>query len=387
MNKKTILMTVGSSGGHIYPAVAVAENLEAQLEQLGEKQGNNFEHFIEIHFVHSGSLLGKNIFTKLKYPVHEIPVGRGLAKGQSFRNKLKTLLSLPKAFIQSFLLIKKLKPEVILGTGGAITGPVLMSAFFMGRKTALWEGNAVLGLTNKWLSPFVSCVFTVFPIPGSRFQKKQILCSYPLRNKFCKTIHQDFASKNNSQQKEKKAFKVLVLGGSQGSFLLNQVVSDSVQEEAWRKDIFIYHQTGTKQFDLLKEKYKTLQNIKPFPFSLNIEEYYQTCDLIFSRAGSGAIWETASYKKALVLIPLTSSAGGHQLKNASELASQNCVKMIQEKNFHVNSFKDTLLQLKTNKEKREQLAQSLYNLHKGNGAKQIADWLLSNIVLTPISNS
>ena len=95
MQKKIILMAVGSSGGHIYPAVAVAEKLEELL--------SNVESKWDIHFVHSGSLLGKKIFSSLKYPVHEICIG-GLAKGQSFSQKLKTLFFIPKAVIQSFFL-------------------------------------------------------------------------------------------------------------------------------------------------------------------------------------------------------------------------------------------------------------------------------------------
>lgn len=375
MNKKTILMAVGSSGGHIYPAVAIAERLEDQFEK---EQGQHSESSIDIHFVHSGSSLGKQILSSLKYPVHEIPIGGGLARGQSFWTKIKTLLLIPKAFVQSFLLIKKLKVKVILGTGGAVTGPILMTAFFMGRKTALWEGNAVMGLSNKWLSPFVSRLFTVFPIPNNRYQKKHSLCAYPLRKSIYKTGPQDLQN-NNSQQKEERPFCVLILGGSQGSSLLNQVTSNSVLEETWRKDIWIYHQTGEKHFDHLKEQYKPLKGVEAFSFSLNIEEYYQKCDLIVSRAGSGAIWEAAFHKKALALVPLTFSAGGHQLKNASRLASQNCVEMIQEKDFHINSFKDKILQLKTNKDKREQLAHSLHNLCSGEGAKRIADWLSSSI--------
>ena len=172
MKKKTILMAVGSSGGHIYPAVAVAEKLEDIL--LDKKETQDLQassHSLDIHFVHSGSLLGKNIFSSLKYPVHEIPIG-GLAKGQSFSQKVKSFLQIPKALIQSFLLIKKLKAQLVLGTGGAVTGPVLMTAVFMGCKTALWEGNALMGLANKWLTPFVSCIFSVFPELAGVSKKK-----------------------------------------------------------------------------------------------------------------------------------------------------------------------------------------------------------------------
>lgn len=384
--KKTILMAVGSSGGHIYPAVAVVEELEEFLPDVKSKW--------DIHFVHSGSFLGKKIFSSLKYPVHKISIG-GLTKGQGFSQKLKTLFSIPKAFIQSFFLIKKLKAQVILGTGGAVTGPVLMTGFFMGRKTALWEGNTVMGLANKCLAPFVSCIFTVFPKVMGVFQKKQIVCSYPLRKKIYSSsgelLKENFLNgKNNLKQKvysrknhsfefQRPFFKVLILGGSQGSFFLNEIVSQAMKEEEWRKDILIYHQTGEKSFDLMKEKYNSLKGVEFFPFSLNIEEYYKKCDLIFSRAGSGAIWEIASYGRALVLIPLTYSAGGHQLKNALELSSRNCVELIREKDFNVNVFKEKLIQLKQDEQERKKLAASLKSAYQGDGAKKIADWILSYV--------
>ena len=366
--KKVILMAVGSSGGHIYPALAVAEQLEADSNKFFDSSFDS----LEIHFVYSGSSLGKKIFSYVKYPVHTISIG-GLAKGQSFWTKVKTLLQIPKAFVLSFFLIRKIKAQVVFGTGGAVTGPVLMTAFLMGKKLALWEGNALIGLANQYLSLFVSKVFTPFSDVLGLDKKKQTVCAYPLRKKSL-----------SSKQKEsfdfldsKNHFKVLILGGSQGSFFLNQVVSEVVQEEEWREGIFIYHQTGEKSYSLIKEKYKSLKNVSAFSFSLNIEEYYKKVDLVFSRAGSGSIWEVASHKKALVLIPLTHSAGGHQLENAIALRSKNCVEMIEEKDFNSETFKQKLVELKNNIQRREQLAFSLKEACLEDGAGQIAHWILS----------
>jgi len=378
--EKTILMAVGSSGGHIYPALAIAEKLEDIL--LSESAKQHPHTSLKIHFVHSGSPLGKKILSSLKYPAHEIPIG-GLAKSQSFFQKIKTLLSIPKALFQSFLLIKKLKAQVVFGTGGAVTGPVVIAGRLRGCQTAVWEGNAAMGLANKWLKPFVSHVFTVFSeVEGLSDKKKQIICSYPLRKK----IHDDkktngiFAPTEQDQDKDvnknPNAFRVLILGGSQGSALLNRIVTQAVEESSWRENIFIYHQTGEKSFNAIKKKYKFLSGVKAFSFSLSIEEYYKKCDLVFSRAGSGAIWEMASYGKALVLIPLTYSAGGHQLKNALELFSKKCIEIIKEQDFNVQSFKEKLLQLKQDEKKREQMTESLKAAHKGDSSQKIANWIL-----------
>ena len=363
-------MAVGSSGGHIYPAVAVAEQLEEILSQSSDP--------LDIHFVHSGYPLGKKILSSLKYPVHEIFIG-GLAKGQSFFQKIKTISQLPIAFIQSLILIKKLKVQVILGTGGSVTGPVLISGFLMSCRIAIWEGNAVMGLANRWLAPFVSCIFTVFPKIKGVSQKKQISCAYPLRKKVCGFNESVLNKEGPLERKERSqtVFKVLVLGGSQGSFVINQMVSQALEEESWREGIFIYHQTGEKSFALMKKKYQSSRGVEAFAFSLNIADYYKQCHLVFSRAGSGAIWEAASYGKALVLIPLDHSAGGHQLRNALELSSKNCVEMIRERDFNATVFKDRLIRLKKDEKKRGHLAQSLKKAYQGNGARRMAEWILS----------
>ena len=394
--KKVVLMAVGSSGGHIFPAFAVSE----QLKELFLKQVPK-DSLLEIHFVHSGSQLGNQLLSSSSYPVHTISIG-GLALGQSFVRRIKTLLKLPVAFVKSVLLIKKIQADVIFGTGGSVTFPVLMAGFFMRKKIAIWEANTSLGLANKILVPFVSKVFTVFSKMKSLSHKKQIWTAYPLRKQIQQVqkhnskgdLYQSEVSAGDSHFSDsgepeensnktimspKNKFKVLVLGGSQGSVFLNQAVGQAVEEADWRKDIFIYHQTGDKSFKELSQKYKSVEGISAFAFLKDIQIYYQECDLIFSRAGSGSVAEMAYCEKAVVLIPLTYSAGGHQLQNANWLVSQNCVQMIQEKNFHAEAFKNKVLELKQNPSQRKQMAQNLKSAYQTED--KISTWLLSQLVL------
>ncbi|MCZ0932394.1 MAG: glycosyltransferase, partial [Oligoflexia bacterium] len=267
----------------------------------------------------------------------------------------------------------KIRAELIFGTGGSVTFPVLMAGFFMRKKTALWEANTSLGLANKYLTPFVPQVFTVFPKVKSLSPQKQIWSAYPLR----KQIRQKQKNSPNDLFPKDK-FKIIVLGGSQGSVLLNKAVSQAIEETNWRKDIFIYHQTGARSLDWVREKYHSLEGVFAFPFSDSIQVYYKECDLIFSRAGSGSVAEMACFGKAVVLIPLTHSAGGHQLQNALSLSLQNCVEMIPERDFNSESFKSKILELKKDRGKRKQLAQSLQNIYQAED--RIADWLLSQLM-------
>ena len=363
-NAQTVLMAVGSSGGHIYPALAVAEN----LIQLARSHHLS----LKIHFVFNGASPGKEIFSSLNYPVHVISLG-GLARGQSLGRKIKTLLKAPKALLLAVVLIIKLRAGAVFGTGGAISGIALLAGVLTFRKTALWEGNAVMGLANRLIAPFARVVFTVFPIGKNKKRRKT---AYPLRP-FNKT-KAPLAGKVLAPLPS-KIFKVLILGGSQGSLFINDIVCRAIEGEKWRSDIFIYHQTGASQFAKIKEKYRGCKGIEPFAFSQNIGQYYRACDIVVSRAGAGAIAESAYYGKALILVPLTHCAGGHQLQNAKKLYAQKAIEMIQEKDFTIDSFKGALLKLKENPQKRADMALALKKIYKGNGAKTIAEWILSSL--------
>ena len=491
--KKVILMSVSSSGGHIYPALALAEKL-THLD-------------LEIHFVYPPTSLTKKILSDSPYPCHPLSLG-GMAKGQRGVQKIKTLFQLPLAFLKALLLIQKIKADLILGTGGSVTVPVLTAGFLLRKKRAIWEGNTQLGLANKFLSRFTQPVFTAFPHVEALNTQKQVWSAYPLRNSFKQTqdSHRDSstlsdtdssslsdtksnslsdtksnslsdtksnslsdtnssslsdtksnslsdtksnslsdtnssslsdtksnslsdtnssslsdtksnslsdtnssslsdtksnslsdtnsstlseANSNNSskvdtiQNHSKKAgfpegkFKVFILGGSQGSVFFNKVVSEALEQEDWREDLWIYHQTGESSFDGLSKKYESFNNVSVFPFTNKIKDYYKHCDLIVARAGAGSIWESAYFSKSLVLIPLTHSAGGHQLKNASHLFKSSSVDLILEKDFNPLSFKEKILELKQNTNKRKQLG---YNLNQQqNKEDKILEWIKSHI--------
>ena len=367
LQKKTVvLMAVSSSGGHIYPALALAEKLTASLK---EKERD----FLEIHFVYPPTPLAKEILSSCPYPCHSLSVG-GMARGQKTLRKFKTLLQLPVVFLKSLFLIHKIKADLILGTGGSVSVPVLTAGFLLRKKRAIWEGNTQLGLANKFLSFFTKPVFTAFPNVLGLNPKKQVWSAYPLRV----SLSQKNQLKENSKEIfPKDKFKVLVLGGSQGSVFFNQVLSQAMEQEEWRQGVFIYHQTGTLSFKKIKERYQSLKNISVFPFTKNIRTYYEECDVIFSRAGAGSLLESAYFSKSLVLVPLTHSAGGHQLKNALSLFKRSCLDLILEKDFNPHSFKEKVLELKNNPEKRKTMGESLNKIQKKED--KILEWLQQSV--------
>ena len=395
-SSKNVIITAGKTGGHAFPALAVAEALLKLRPDL------------KIYFIHTGSLLEKEIFFRegwVNYTISPL----ALAEGVSFISRLKTLFFLPLVFIRIFFLMIRIWPRAVFGTGGSISAPVLFSAFLLGRRRASWEGNAEGGLANRYLAPILPVVFTVFPDVSNISGKKQILCGYPLREAFSQkslvtedsfseknqkldslqlpkgkrqesfvSTGSDFPEKEDSKPSEERRqpFKVLVLGGSQGASLLNRVVSEALLDESWPQDIFIFHQTGKREFPSLEEKYKNIRGVEALPFCSHIKDYYQKCDLIFSRAGSGALAEVSAMGKPLVLVPLSGTAGDHQVKNAIRLSEQGMAEWISEKEFTVEIFKNKVVQLKGDKKKRTLLAQNIHKRHKAEGALTIARWLL-----------
>ena len=356
VSSKNIVIAAGRSGGHAFPARAV---VEAFLE---------LEPDLKIHVIHTGSPLEKETFKD--WSTYSLPP-LALAGGASFVSRLKTLFFLPFICIRVFLLMVRLWPRAVFGTGGAISAPVLLSAFLLGRRRAAWEGNAVSGLANRFLTPFLPAVFTVFPnVPN--ILGKQILCGYPLRKDF----YQNPPGAKISSEEGTSLFRVLVLGGSQGSSLLNRVVSEALLEESWHRDIFIFHQTGKRDFASIREKYRDIKNVEVFAFSKHLRDYYEKCDVLFSRAGSGALAEVSAVGKPLILIPLSGTAGDHQVKNTLHLAERGQAEWISEKELTAETFKKKILQLKGDNQRRSLLIQNIKKRHKEEGALIIARWLL-----------
>ena len=204
--KKTkVLMAVSPSGGHIYPALAIIEKLKSSSNSTTPTKpipptqpvpltkpipptvmpvvaGIQKKPSWEFSIIYNHTPLSQKILQDCSYPCYPVSLG-GLATGQAFVNKIKTLLQLPIVFFKSLKILYKTKADIIFGTGGSVTVPVLMAGFVMRKKLAIWEANTSLGLANKFLTPFVSCVFTVFPKVTGLKSKKQKVSAYPLRKK------------------------------------------------------------------------------------------------------------------------------------------------------------------------------------------------------------
>ena len=345
---KKFLITAGSTGGHIFPILAVAEELK--------KQGHN------VHIVSSGSKMEKKALSD--FPTSNLSIGR-LRRSVSFLERLRTLFLLPYYLLRALFILLKVKPDKAIGSGGAVSGPVLLMACLLGYKTVIWELNAVPGFANKILSLFVKDIFIGFSSTEKHFPKKKCeLISFPVRKEIQNT---------GSQKRESDGYShLLILGGSQGSHLINQVVVDMYNKEkmeTWK----IRHQTGVEDFDSIQSMYK--DRIECSPFYKNMGNCYQWADVVMARAGASTLAELSACGKASIVIPLSSASDNHQLKNAQALFQVGAVEMILEEDL--NGIRLFELIMSIHGKKKRELENNIKKLYDFDSLQKITNYLLN----------
>jgi|UPI0003B4B919 UDP-N-acetylglucosamine--N-acetylmuramyl-(pentapeptide) pyrophosphoryl-undecaprenol N-acetylglucosamine transferase len=323
-----ICIVAGGTGGHITPAIAVAEKLPKDVGIFfitGKSRKAEHRFLSEIP-------TSKVFFLDVK-PI----VGKGLG---AFRGIISAFLSLKDALE----ILKKIKPNIIIGFGGYVSGPSLLAGKILKSKVFIFEQNSVMGLANKISSIFADKILLSFPdseIPNFS-KKKSIIVGFPLRNKFKE--HLEEGQKEKEKQKEKQEEKngsylnILITGGSQGALSLNRIFTKTLKKIVESNidknfpSLQIFHQTGDLFFDEAEKFYSSLkQNMKNklaysiFPFSEKIGYYIGLSDFVISRGGAGTVFEIAYAKKPAIFVPLPKSIGDHQLKNPLKIFGDNCV--------------------------------------------------------------
>lgn len=302
----------GGTGGHLFPAVAIAE------EFLGRSEMN------EVLFIGTQRGLEARLLPSLGFVLRTITV-QGM-KGKGVRGMAKGLVKIPRGIAQSISILREFRPDVAVGVGGYASGPAVMAAHWMGIRTAVAEQNAVPGFTNRILGRFVDRVFLTFPDKEGRFApSKKIITGNPVRKEFVQRIPV-------SSRKEKDTFSLLIFGGSQGARAINRAILESLRYLEDLKDrLSITHQTGMSDLDEVKAAYRDLKIAADVrPFITDMPSAYGAADLLICRAGATTIAEITAVGKASILIPFPFAVGGHQELNARVLADAGAAEMIRE---------------------------------------------------------
>lgn len=378
-----ILFTGGGTGGHIYPILAVAQ----ELKKIAQKQN------LEIELIYLGALGNfSNVFEENEIYYQKI-ISAKLRRYFDLRN----IIDIPLFFvslIQAFLKVFLIMPDVLFSKGGPGSLPVVLACWFFRVPIIVHESDAVPGLANQLSFKFAKRIGISFELAqeailkrfsGKKREKileKIALIGNPIRpSLFQEKISQDKAKEYFGFKKELPT--IFVIGGSQGSVRINDLILDSLTELIYNYQII--HQTGKANFEEVKQQAKViLENLphkeryKPKPY-LEIEELkiaYSAADLIVARAGSGTIFEIAAFSKPAILIPLKGSANNHQLLNAYEFFKKTGAIVIEEENLSFHIFIDQLKNLFNNKEKLKTISEKSKEFFNPEAAKIIAEEIL-----------
>jgi UDP-N-acetylglucosamine--N-acetylmuramyl-(pentapeptide) pyrophosphoryl-undecaprenol N-acetylglucosamine transferase len=308
-----ILMVAGGTGGHIFPALAVAAELRARSER-GDEGSSRYV----IEFIGTRRQLESRLIPAAGFPLRVVEAA-GL-KGIGGVRKLRNLLVLPYTVVEAAAVLGEFRPHVVVGVGGYLAGPVMLEAALRDTPTVLIEPNARPGFTNRVLAPVVRAAAVGFEETAHFYGEKARLTGHPVRRAFFEI----------PPKAHTPPFKVLVVGGSQGSRAINQAVVASLPLLAPDTGrIRIVHQTGEHDYNDVRKAYQErgfLAEIQAF-----VEDMpgaLARADLVVSRAGATVVAELAAAGRAALLIPFPAAADQHQLENARVLERAGAARVL-----------------------------------------------------------
>jgi UDP-N-acetylglucosamine--N-acetylmuramyl-(pentapeptide) pyrophosphoryl-undecaprenol N-acetylglucosamine transferase len=316
-----LLIAGGGTGGHLFPGIAMAEELTSRQAQNA------------VVFVGTARGLEAKAVPQAGYPLELIDV-TGI-KGKGILGVLRGLLRLPRALLQSMQLLRRQRPDVVLGVGGYASGPVLLAAWLLRIPTAIQEQNAVPGVTNRLLGHFVGAVFTAFPEAAHHFPRAKV---HDLGNPIRRAMLENFLKPSGAGPcVDPSAFRLLVLGGSQGARRINEIVPRAVAllSSSLRARLCVTHQIGASvaaaTVTAIREIYQQAGvRSEVLAFIEDMSQAYQEANLLICRAGASTLAELTVCHRASILIPFPFAADDHQTRNASVLVEAGAALMIPE---------------------------------------------------------
>ncbi len=367
MPQLRIILSGGGTGGHIFPAVAIANQIKKQVPDA------------DILFV---GALGRMEMEKVPAAGYKI-IGLWISGLQ--RKLTLSNLSFPFKVLSSLLKAKKIlndfKPHIVIGTGGYASGPMLRAATSKGIPTLIQEQNSYPGITNKILSKKVNKICVGYEGMEKFFPKEKIVLSG-------NPVRQDIIPlwRGQGEEKREEGLKffgldanrkiVLVVGGSLGAKGINEAIGKDLQLLA-DNNIQLLWQTGKVYFETAKQQTASFinENSKAVDFITRMDLAYSIADCVVSRAGAGAISELCIIKKPCILVPLPSAAEDHQTKNAMALVNKNAAILVKDIEAKEKLVKE-VVDLVKNESKQNELRQNIAKLALPNAAEIIVNEIL-----------
>jgi UDP-N-acetylglucosamine--N-acetylmuramyl-(pentapeptide) pyrophosphoryl-undecaprenol N-acetylglucosamine transferase len=343
-----VLMADGGTGGHIFPALTVAD-------ELRKRDPNG-----AILFTGTAAGLEQDLVPRHGYQLRMIQVGGLIGKG--LITKIKTLLQLPMAYLQSRKILSEFNPDLVIGYGAYASGPVLVAAHHKKIPILLVEPNAIPGFTNRRTLRYAKFIAVPYEDRSGIFQGKAVVTGNPVRQIRARKL-----------QNEK--FTIGIFGGSQGARAINQTIVSLLPELAARKEkLHMIHQTGKANFDEIRKEYET---VAPFyevtPFIYDVEKFYNRADLLICRSGAITLAEITALGKPSILIPLPTAAHNHQEANARRLMEAGAARMILQKDLTAESLLTTIREFMDSPEMLKRMADASKAMGRPDAANHVVE--------------
>lgn len=362
-----VIIAAAQTGGHINPGIAIANKIK--------KENKN----ARIMFIGTTRGLENDLVPRAGYELKTIEA-HGINRKISIEN-IKNMFKTLRGFSEAKKIVKEFKPDIVIGTGGFICGPVLMAAKKYRIPTMVHESNAFPGVATKLLSKKIDTVLVGFEDAKSRLPnaKKVVVTGTPTKIKKVNLSESQKEKMTDELELNKELPIILVFGGSQGAKSINSSLIDIIKNKT-NTNYQIIWASGPKQYDLIKDNLKELnidinkiKNVKILPYIYNMEEMMNLADIIISRSGAMTITEIAITGKPAIFIPFPFATENHQEYNARVLVNEGAAKIILDKDLNANILSETLNEMINDKNKLLEMGKNAEKVAINNVEDKIYD--------------
>jgi UDP-N-acetylglucosamine--N-acetylmuramyl-(pentapeptide) pyrophosphoryl-undecaprenol N-acetylglucosamine transferase len=351
MAPEIIVIGGGGTGGHLYPGIAIAEELKRRRRGL------------EIVFAGAGLPLEREILDR--HGFRHLAVSSGGVVGKSLPARARGAWRAFRGVLQAMRALIKMKPKAVIGVGGYASGPMVLAAVVLRVPTLIQEQNLVPGLTNRLLAPLARRVAISFEETRHHLGGRGEVTGNPIRAAF----------RDAKRKARGDTFDVLIFGGSQGARTLNTAVIEALPHlEAHRLGLRIVHGTGPADLERVRAACAAYGfEAQVHPYITAIQEAYEKADLVIARSGASSVAEIAACGKASILVPLARSAHDHQRHNARRFADAGAAILMEEKDLRGEALARTILALREDSGRLVAMERAAAALARPDAASRIAD--------------
>jgi UDP-N-acetylglucosamine--N-acetylmuramyl-(pentapeptide) pyrophosphoryl-undecaprenol N-acetylglucosamine transferase len=367
MGVQTLMVAGGGTGGHIYPAIAIAREFIAR------------DATRRVVFVGTERGLEKTIVPKAGFPLEFINVA-GL-KGKGGLDLVKNLFRLPLGFLDAWRVVGRHRPSVVFGVGGYSSGPVLVAAKLRGVPTIIHEANAFPGLANRVLARWVTTVAVAFDEALPRMKRPDgVVTGNPIRKEFFELGDRRSRLSGQAGLPALHKQRVLIFGGSQGSRVLNDAMTGALLFLARHKDsLEIVHQTGPNELEKVRTAYQqsAFTNARVVPYLDPMADEIAAADVVVSRSGAMTVGELAAVGRAAVLVPFGAATNNHQELNARVVERAGGAVVITEAELTPERLAGAIGEIVSNPERAARMGAASRTIATPEATKTIVDLIES----------